>query len=75
MEKIIEAKSNDILMALFGSYDKNIKLIEKELDVQIVNRDVSIKIMGENCEKAAQERRDDGVYSLLRRGICIGKTT
>lgn len=53
MEKIIEAKNNDILMALFGSYDKNIKLIEKELDVQIVNRDVSIKIMGENCEKAA----------------------
>ncbi len=53
MEKIIEAKNNDILMALFGSCDKNIKLIEKELDVQIVNRDISIKIMGENCAKAA----------------------
>ena len=54
MEKIVEAKSNDILMNLFGSYDKNIKLIEKELDVQITNRDVQIKIMGENCDKAAE---------------------
>ena len=53
MEKIIEAKNNDILMSLFGSYDKNIKLIEKELDVRITNKDVQIKIMGENCEKAA----------------------
>ncbi len=53
MEKIIEGGSLDNVMSLFGSFDRNIKLIEKEMDVKITNRDTQIKILGENCEKAA----------------------
>ena len=53
MEKIIEAKSTDTVMSLFGSFDSNVKLIEREMNVKITNRDTQIKIIGENADKAA----------------------
>lgn len=53
MEKIYEAKSMDSVMSVFGSFDQNIKLIEKELDVKISNSDNIIKIVGSDAEKAA----------------------
>lgn len=53
MEKIIEAKSTDTVMSLFGSFDSNVKLIEREMNVKIVNRDTQIKIIGENADKTA----------------------
>jgi len=44
-------KSIDIpyeyVQVIFGNYDTNIKLIESALEVQIVNRDNDIKIIGE----------------------------
>ena len=54
MEKLIETGSNETVMALFGSFDCNAKLIEREMDVRLLNRDTSVKIIGDNCEKAAQ---------------------
>ena len=53
MDKIIEAKSSDTVMSLFGSFDANVKLIEHEMNVRISNRDTQIKISGEDCENAA----------------------
>ncbi len=49
MERIIELASNDTVIELFGSFDKNIKLIESELGVRITNKDTQIKVMGENA--------------------------
>ncbi len=44
----------ELLINLFGSFDSNIKLIEKEFDVAVINRGSEIKIGGdaENVEKA-----------------------
>ena len=53
MDKIIEAKSIDTVMSLFGSFDANVKLIEHEMNVRITNRDTQIKISGEESENAA----------------------
>ncbi|MEE0867824.1 MAG: phosphate starvation-inducible protein PhoH, partial [Clostridia bacterium] len=53
MDKIIEAGSIDTVMALFGSFDANVKLIEREMNVRITNRDTQIKIIGDEPEKAA----------------------
>lgn len=52
MEKTYETKNNDNLMSIFGSFDENIKLIEKELNVRISNSGGIIKIIGEDAEKA-----------------------
>ncbi len=53
MERTYEAKSLDIVMSIFGSFDENIKIIEKEFDVRISNRDNVIKMTGPDADKAA----------------------
>ena len=52
MEKTYEAKSIDEVMALFGSFDENVKLIERELGVRISNHGTDVKIMGDGAERA-----------------------
>ena len=54
MEKIIEVTKPEILANVFGNFDENIKLIERNFDVRIVGRDEMIKISGEdkNTENA-----------------------
>ena len=41
MERIVTTDSNEATSALFGSFDANIKLIEKTFDVKIFNRNAS----------------------------------
>jgi phosphate starvation-inducible PhoH-like protein len=53
-EKIIEVERIEEIINVFGSFDENTKIIEKELGVQITNRDNNLKITGEvqNVENA-----------------------
>lgn len=55
-EQSIEDIDSVILAGLFGNYDKNIKLIEKQYSVSILIREDKIKISGEdeNVDKAAR---------------------
>ena len=48
-EITIDAYSLEGISNLFGNCDFNIRLIEKEFDVKITNRDTLIKIEGENA--------------------------
>lgn len=47
MERHIDVERMELVVNLFGSYDENVKIIEKELDVAIINRGSEIKIGGE----------------------------
>ena len=47
MERHIEAEKIELVINLIGSFDENVRLIEKELDVAIINRGSEIKIGGE----------------------------
>lgn len=53
-EKFFDSEKITNIPEFFGSFDRNIKLIEKELDVEIFSRDGDIKITGEeeNAQKA-----------------------
>lgn len=51
MERACEANL-DSIMSVFGCGDRNIRLIEKELDVRISNHDNIIKMSGEDADKA-----------------------
>ena len=44
MERIVNADRVDDLIAVFGSFDENIKRIEEALDVQIINRGTDMRI-------------------------------
>ncbi len=52
MEEIIRCDSADGVRNLCGSFDFNIKLIEKEYNVSVIIREDVIKIKGENAKKA-----------------------
>lgn len=46
-EKMIACGTTDALLAAFGSYDQNMRLLEKEFGVSILSRDEYIKVTGE----------------------------
>lgn len=55
-ETLIEFDDIEDVISVFGSYDDNVNLLEKEFNVHIVNRDGKIKISGEeeNVSMAAK---------------------
>lgn len=70
-ERIVNADRVEDLIAVFGSFDENIKRIEEALSVKIVNRGTDLKITGdiEAVDKAA--RTLEGLLSLAAKGEVI----
>lgn len=60
-------------VALFGSFDENIKLIEEEYHVSVVGRGSEIKISGEPDEVAKAARAIDSLLSLINRGEALSE--
>ncbi len=72
-EQTISIERMEEAASVFGSFDENIKLIERELSVSVVNRDGDLKISGEgeNVMHAAGVIR--GLLSLAGRGEPINE--
>lgn len=73
MERHIEVEKMELVINLFGSFDQNVKLIEKELDVAIINRGSEIKIGGEpeNVDRAVSAVSN--LLAMAARGEIIGE--
>ncbi|MBQ9167993.1 MAG: PhoH family protein [Oscillospiraceae bacterium] len=71
IERIVNADRVEDLIAVFGSFDENIKKIEEELQVYIVNRGTDLKVSGdeEHVDKAV--RTLEGLLSLASKGESI----
>ena len=71
IERIVNAERVEDLIAVFGSFDENIKRIEESLSVSIVDRGTDLKISGdeEAVDKAA--RTVEGLLSLASKGEAI----
>ncbi len=61
-EQIITLEAIEQAVSLFGSFDENIRMIEREFSVSIVSRGADLKVMGEaeNVDKAQR-----AIHSLL----------
>ena len=70
-ERIVSAERVEDLIAVFGSFDENIKQIESALEVSIVNRGEELKVSGsmEAVDKAV--RTLNGLLSLAAKGEII----
>lgn len=55
-------------LSLFGSFDENIKLIEKAFSVSVLNRGSELKISGEPDDVTAAARAVAGLMSLITNG-------
>ena len=71
VDRIVNADRVEDLITVFGSFDENMKTIEQELNVTIVNRGNELKITGdeEASYKAAQAL--EGLLSLASKGETI----
>ena len=70
-ERIVNSDRVEDLIAVFGSFDENIKRIENALDVSIVNRGTELRVSGdaEAADKAA--RTLESLLALAAKGETI----
>ncbi len=68
MEQIISIDRMEHAVALFGSFDENIKLIEAEFSVHVTARDSELKVSGEPENVMNAVKVIDSLLSLLNRG-------
>ena len=71
IERIVNAERVEDLIAVFGSFDENIKKIEEALNVTIINRGVELKVTGDEEQVDKAVRTLEGLLSLASRGETI----
>ena len=59
IEKVVNVERVEDLIAVFGSFDENIRRIEDALGVNIVNRGSELKIVGVNIRRLRIKIEDD----------------
>lgn len=70
-ERSVNAERVEDLIAVFGSFDENIKRIEQALDVSIVNRGTELKVTGEAEPVDKAVRTLEALLSLASKGEVI----
>ena len=71
VERIVNAERLEDIIAVFGSFDENIRRIEDALGVRIINRSTDLKVSGneEMVDKAV--RTLEGLLALASKGEAI----
>lgn len=70
-EQIISFERMEQAVNLFGSFDENIKLIEKKYDVSVVCRGADLKVSGEVENVSLAVRAIDGLLNLINKGEAL----
>ena len=70
-ERIVNSDRVEDIIAVFGSFDENIKRIEEALAVTIVNRGTDLRITGEPEAADKASRALEGLLSLAAKGEVI----
>ena len=70
-EQTVSVDRMEQAVSLFGSFDENIKLIEKEFDVSVISRGSELKVTGEaeNVQKGV--RAVNGLLTLMNKGEAL----
>ncbi|HCO62916.1 MAG TPA: phosphate starvation-inducible protein PhoH [Clostridiales bacterium] len=71
VEQSISIERMEEAVNLFGAFDENIRIIEQELGVTVVNRESNLKISGEGEAVMLAVRTVQGLLSLSARGEAI----
>ena len=72
-ERIINVDRMESVLNLFGNYDENINLIQKEYSVAILSRGSDIKITGEEENVFAASKAIDSLLAMANRGDAINE--
>lgn len=70
-EQIINVDRMEQAVSLFGSFDENIKLIEKEFSVAVISRGSELKVTGDAENVSRGVRAINGLLTLINRGEAL----
>ena len=65
MEETVVLENKEKVMEIFGSFDKNIRKLQSEFNVTIVNRDNMIKISGNESDVLLTKKAIESLYDTL----------
>lgn len=68
IEKTIEVERMEHVISVFGSFDQNLRLIETELGVKVLDRDNMIHVCGEAENVMLAEKAINGLLTLAAKG-------
>ncbi len=71
IERTIEVERMEHVISVFGSFDQNLRIIESELSVKVIDRDNKIHICGEAENVMLAEKAINGLLTLAMRGESI----
>ena len=71
VERIVNAERVEDLIAVFGSFDENIKRIEDALEVRVVNRGTDLRVTGDEEMADKAVRTLEGLLALASKGETI----
>ena len=71
VERIVNAERVEDLIAVFGSFDENIKRIEEALEVRVVNRGTDLRVSGDEEMADKAVRTLEGLLALAAKGEVI----
>ena len=68
IEKTMEVERMEHVISVFGSFDQNLRIIETELGVKVLDRDDKIHICGEAEDVMLAEKAINGLLTLAAKG-------
>ena len=71
IDKTIEVERMEHVISVFGSFDQNLRIIENELSVKVLDRDNMIHICGEPENVMLAEKAINGLLTLAAKGESI----
>ena len=71
VERIVNAERLEDIIAVFGSFDENIKRIEDAMNVRIINRRTDLKVSGDEEMVDKAVRTLEGLLALASKGETI----
>ena len=71
IERIVNADRLEDVIAVFGSFDENIKRIEDAMNVRIINRGTDLKVSGDEEMADKAVRTLEGLLALASKGEII----
>ena len=73
MEQRISLERMEEAVSLFGSFDENIRILENEFHVSVVNREEQLIITGEPEDTMLAEKAVEALLRLISRGENVGE--
>ncbi len=71
IERTVAVDRMEYVISVFGSFDQNLRIIETELGVKVIDRDSELKITGEAEDVMVAEKAINALLTLAARGESI----